>query len=76
MRLRGSRKKYCPFTSKKIPEEYIDFKNYRFLLKYVSETGKMVPSRITGLSAYYQRAIALAIKRARQLALIPYCDRH
>ncbi len=46
------------------------------LKNYVSETGKIVPSRITGTRAIYQRQLATAIKRARFLALLPYCDRH
>jgi small subunit ribosomal protein S18 len=75
-RLRGSKKKYCPFTSKKIPTEFIDFKNFRFLRKYITETGKIVPSRITGVKNIFQHMLAREIKYARFLALIPYCDRH
>jgi small subunit ribosomal protein S18 len=75
-RARSSKKKYCPFTSKKIPSEFIDFKNFRFLRKYITETGKIVPSRITGVKNIYQHMLAREIKYARYLALIPFCDRH
>lgn len=68
------RKKFCRFTADKV--EQIDYKDYRLLEKYITETGKIVPSRITGTSARYQRQLATAIKRARFLALIPYCDQH
>lgn len=68
------RKKFCRFTADKV--EQIDYKDYRLLEKYITETGKIVPSRITGTCARYQRQLALAIKRARFLALIPYCDQH
>lgn len=75
-RARGNKKKYCPFTTNKIPSEFIDFKNYRFLRKYITETGKIVPSRITGVKNIFQHMLAREIKYARYLALIPYCDRH
>jgi small subunit ribosomal protein S18 len=68
------RKKYCRFTAEGITE--IDFKDLNLLKQYVSETGKIVPSRITGTSAKYQRQLASAIKRARFLALLPYTDAH
>ncbi len=64
-----SKKKMCPFTNGK---ERIDYKDPRSLQKYVSEHGKMMPSRVSGVSAKYQRELALAIKRARFLALLPY----
>ncbi|TAL58930.1 MAG: 30S ribosomal protein S18 [Legionella sp.] len=54
----------------------IDYKDTNFLKLYVSETGKIVPSRITGLSTSAQRRLANAIKRARFLGLLPYCDSH
>lgn len=54
----------------------IDYKDVNLLKNYISETGKIVPSRITGTSAIDQRRIAKAIQRARLLALIPYCDSH
>jgi small subunit ribosomal protein S18 len=75
-RFRGSKKKYCPFTTGKIPSEYIDYKNIEFLRKYISEGGKIVPSRITGVKNNFQHQLALAIKLARFLAFIPYCDSH
>lgn len=68
------RKKYCRFTAEGITE--IDYKDLNLLRNYVSETGKIVPSRITGTSAKYQRQLAAAIKRARYLSLLPYCDAH
>ncbi|MDF1757131.1 MAG: 30S ribosomal protein S18 [Legionellaceae bacterium] len=54
----------------------IDYKDINLLKNYISETGKIVPSRITGTSAKDQRRIAKAIQRARILGLIPYCDSH
>ena len=68
------RRKYCRFTAEGVKE--IDYKDLATLKGYVSETGKIVPSRITGTKARYQRQLATAIKRARFLALIPYTDRH
>ena len=68
------RKKFCAFKSKGVKE--IDYKDLRILRDYIMESGRMVPSRITGTSAKYQRQLARAIKRARYLALIPYCDTH
>lgn len=54
----------------------VDYKDINLLKNYISETGKIVPSRITGTSAIEQRRIALAISRARFLGLLPYCDSH
>jgi small subunit ribosomal protein S18 len=54
----------------------IDYKDLDTLQNYVTETGKIVPSRITGTKTHYQRQLATAIKRARYLALLPYTDRH
>ena len=68
------RKRYCRFTAEGIKE--IDYKDLDLLKPYVTETGKIVPSRITGTSARYQRQLAAAIKRARYLALMPYTDQH
>ncbi|MBL3529190.1 MAG: 30S ribosomal protein S18 [gamma proteobacterium endosymbiont of Lamellibrachia anaximandri] len=68
------RKKYCRFTAEGITE--IDYKDLNLLKAYVSESGKIVPSRITGTKAKYQRQLATAIKRARFLALLPYTDAH
>lgn len=56
--------------------EQIDYKDLTLLKSYLTETGKIVPSRVTGVSAKQQRRLCAAIKRARELALLPYCDRH
>ena len=74
MARRFGRKRYCRFTAEGIKE--IDYKDLDLLRQYVTETGKIVPSRITGTSARYQRQLATAIKRARYLALLPYTDQH
>jgi small subunit ribosomal protein S18 len=68
------RKKFCYFTSNKIDE--VDYKDVYLLKKFITENGKIVPSRITGTKARYQRQLARAIKLARYLALLPYCDKH
>ena len=68
------RRKFCRFTAENVVE--IDYKDLNTLKAYVSETGKIVPSRITGTKAKYQRQLATAIKRARYLALLPYTDSH
>jgi small subunit ribosomal protein S18 len=68
------RKKFCRFTAEGI--EQIDYKDLNLLKSYVSETGKIVPSRITGTTARQQRQLAQEIKRARYLALLPYTDAH
>ncbi|MEO8958028.1 MAG: 30S ribosomal protein S18 [Rudaea sp.] len=68
------RKKYCRFTAEGVTE--IDYKDLNTLRQYISETGKIVPSRITGTKVRFQRQLTLAIKRARFLALLPYCDNH
>lgn len=57
-------------------EHLIDYKNIDLLKKYVMESGRIVPSRITGVSAFYQRRITRQIKLARFLALMPFCDMH
>ena len=64
------RKKTCPFSGDKSPK--IDYKDTKLLRKYLSERGKMIPSRITAVSAKKQRELARAIKRSRYIALIPY----
>ena len=69
-RERRGRKKVCYFTANKI--EHIDFKDVELLKKFVSPNGKIIPRRVTGTSAKYQRLLAVAIKRARQMALLPY----
>jgi small subunit ribosomal protein S18 len=68
------RKKMCYFSANKIKE--IDYKDVNMLRKFIMENGKIVPSRITGTKAGYQRKFTTAIKLARFLALLPYCDRH
>ena len=68
------RRKFCRFTAEGTKQ--IDYKDLQTLKAYVTETGKIVPSRITGTSARYQRQLATAIKRARYVALLPYTDAH
>lgn len=68
------RRKYCRFTAEGITE--IDYKDINLLKNYITETGKIVPSRITGTKTRYQRQLSTAVKRARYLALLPYCDQH
>jgi small subunit ribosomal protein S18 len=68
------RRRYCRFTVEGVKE--IDYKDLNTLKAYITETGKIVPSRITGTNARYQRQLATAIKRARFLALLPYSDSH
>lgn len=73
MSRRFTRKKFCRFSQEGIE---IDYKDLELLKQYIGETGKIVPSRITGTSARYQRLLAAEIKRARYLALLPYTDQH
>ena len=68
------RRKFCRFSAEGADE--IDYKDLEMLKQYISETGKIVPSRITGTKAKYQRQLSTAIKRARYLALLPYTDSH
>ncbi|MFK7794849.1 MAG: 30S ribosomal protein S18 [Gammaproteobacteria bacterium] len=68
------RRRYCRFTEEGIKQ--IDYKDTDLLKDFVTETGKIVPSRITGTKARYQRQLTTAIKRARYLALLPYSDAH
>jgi small subunit ribosomal protein S18 len=68
------RKKFCRFTAEGVKQ--IDYKDLATLKSYVTETGKIVPSRITGTKSHYQRQLATAVKRARYLALLPYTDQH
>lgn len=63
-------KKYCRFRKAGI--KYIDYKNPDFLLKFLNEQGKILPRRLTGNSLKYQKKLALAVKKARHLALLPY----
>ena len=68
------RKKFCRFTAEGVVE--IDYKDLNTLRQYISETGKIVPSRITGTKARYQRQLSRAVQHARFLALLPYSDSH
>lgn len=68
------RKKACRFSTE--DGSHIDYKDLDMLNDYITETGKIVPSRITGTSAKYQRQLCVAIKRARFIALLPFCDAH
>jgi small subunit ribosomal protein S18 len=68
------RKKYCRFTAEGVVE--IDYKDLNTLKQYVTETGKLIPSRNTGTKARYQRQLTRAVKLARYLALMPYSDSH
>lgn len=67
---RPRRKKSCWFTENRV--EFIDYKDERMLRRFVSERGKIIPRRISGTSAKYQRMLALAIKRARHMAILPF----
>lgn len=68
------RKKYCRFSAGEIAA--VDYKDTTTLMDYIMESGRIVPSRITGTAAKYQRQLANAIKLARYLALLPYTDKH
>ena len=68
------RRKFCRFTAEGVTE--IDYKDLEILKGYISETGKIVPSRITGTKARYQRQLSEAVKRARYIALLPFTDSH
>ena len=68
------RKKFCRFTAEKVKE--IDYKDIDVLKDFITENGKIIPSRITGTKAHYQRQLGVAIKRARFLALLHYTDLH
>jgi small subunit ribosomal protein S18 len=66
----GRKRKKCPFTA--VNFGHVDYKNIETLSKFITERGKILPRRITGVSAYYQRRLATAIKLARQVALLPF----
>ena len=68
------RRKFCRFTALGVTK--IDYKDLDTLKSYISETGKIIPSRNTGTKPRYQRHLATAVKRARFLALLPYSDQH
>lgn len=67
-------KKYCRFTREGFVD--IDYKDIELLKDYITETGKIVPKRVTGTKAIFQRKLSKAIKLARYLALLPYTDKH
>ena len=74
---RGSgfkRRKFCRFTAEKV--EMIDYKDVDVFKEYITENAKIMPARLTGTKAGYQRQLSIAIKRARFLALLPYTDNH
>ncbi|EPF8314944.1 30S ribosomal protein S18 [Neisseria gonorrhoeae] len=68
------RRKFCRFTAEKTQE--VDYKQVDLLKDFISENGKIIPARIIGTKAFYQRQLAVAVKRARFLALLPYTDQH
>jgi small subunit ribosomal protein S18 len=68
------RRKFCKFTAEGITE--VDYKDIELLKGFLTETGKIIPSRNTGTKGRYQRQLGVAVKRARFLALLPYCDQH
>jgi small subunit ribosomal protein S18 len=68
------RRRFCRFTAEGVKE--IDYKDLDTLRNYITETGTIVPSRITGTKSNYQRQLAVAVKRARFLGLLPYTDKH
>jgi small subunit ribosomal protein S18 len=68
------RRKFCRFTAEKI--EFVDYKAIDILKDFINENGRIIPARITGTSAGYQRQLSTAIKRARFLALMPFTDLH
>ena len=68
------RKRFCRFTVEKVDQ--IDYKDVELLKDFIQENGKIMPARITGTKAHYQRQLSTAIKRARFLALVPYTDLH
>jgi len=69
-KVEDNRKKYCRFKKNGI--QYIDYKDANFLLKFISDQGKLLPRRLTGTSLKFQRKVAQAVKRARHIGLLPY----
>jgi len=67
---RKKSRKRCYFTDNKV--QYIDFKDFEMLKRFISERGKVLPRRVTGTKSYYQKHLAVAIKRARHMALLPF----
>ena len=68
------RRKFCRFTAEKIKE--VDYKDVALLKDFINENGKLIPARITGTKAKYQRQLSVAVKRARFLGLLPFTDLH
>lgn len=68
------RKRFCRFTAEGV--EQIDYKDVETLRDFIAENGKIIPARLTGTKAHYQRQLDTAVKRARFLALLPYTDNH
>jgi len=68
------RRKFCRFTAEGIKE--VDYKDINLLKDFINENGRIIPARITGTKARYQRQLSIAVKRARFLALLPYTDLH
>lgn len=69
---RAKRRKNCPFTTAGIKPQDINYKDTNTLLKFITDRGKILPRRITGVSAHHQRMLSQAIKRARHMALLPF----
>ncbi len=72
---RRSRKKVCPFTADRALAEQLDYKNPELLKRFVTDRGRIIPRRISGVSAFYQRKLATEIKRARAVSLLPYASK-
>ncbi|MBT3826927.1 MAG: 30S ribosomal protein S18 [Nitrosomonadales bacterium] len=68
------RRRYCRFSAEGISE--VDYKDVAILKDFITENGKLIPARITGTKARYQRQLSTAVKRARFLALLPFTDKH
>ena len=68
------RRKFCRFTADKV--DFVDYKDVEVLKEFIVENGKIMPARLTGTKAGYQRQLSVAIKRARFMALLPYTDNH
>lgn len=68
------RRKFCRFTAEGIKQ--VDYKDINILKDFINENGRIIPARITGTKARYQRQLSIAVKRARFLALLPYTDLH
>lgn len=75
MKGRGGRRKVCPFLADKKLADQLDYKNPELLQRFVTDRGRIVPRRISGVSAFYQRRLAQEIKRARAIALLSYASK-